>query len=332
MANEIYRRGRKNLNGYKNNRNKLRIAATILTIVLVVALALVVDYSSNNNQLTWSDLYQNSGLIEKTPDISSDNLAVYYLDVGQSDCSILCNEDKVLMIDTGAPSEINTIREVLQSLGITKIDYLIITHQHDDHMGCAVDILNYYEVSNIIMPRLSSINMVTTKAYETLLTTIKEKNINAIAAEPGLTFNIGDAKCTVLAPLKQDENMNNMSVVTKITFGENSFLFQGDAEKKVESAILKSGADVSADIIKIGHHGSKTSTSVSYIEAVSPKIAIISCGKVNSYGHPHEVTLDTLTNKNIDTYITYQTGLISVKSDGKTITVMNSYGVVKTYE
>ena len=332
MANKkVYTKGKRNPNAYIPKGNTKRFI-TVSIILLVIIFTFTLEYLDKKNGDAWQNAYKNTGIIENYPDAPNSELSVYFLDVEQSDCSILMNSGKVLMIDTGTPDQITKIREALQSLGISKIDYLIITHPHDDHMGGAVDVLENYEVSNIIMPKLSKVNMVTTRAYENLLNTIKKKQVHAIAAEPNFTFDLGNAKCTVLAPLSQDENLNNMSVITKIVFGSTSFLFQGDAEKKVESAVLSSGADISADVIKVGHHGSKTSSSKQYIKAVSPKVAVISCAVQNSYGHPHKVTLDTLKNAGVDTYITYQYNALCVKSDGKKITVLNDSEVIKSYE
>lgn len=328
---KVYKSGKNNPHAYIPKKNTRRFI-TVAVILLAIIFTFTVEYIDKRNGGAWKNAYQNAGIIEKSVSPAESELYAYFLDVGQSDCTILCCGGKVLMIDTGAPDQTNKVREALQSLGITKIDYLLITHQHDDHMGNATDILENYEVSNIIMPKLSKVNMVTTLAYEKLLNTIKEKNVNAIAAVPDYTFSLGEATCTVLAPFKQDENLNNMSAVTKVTFGSNSFLFQGDAEKKAEKAILSSGADVSADVIKVGHHGSKTSSSKSYIKAVSPKAAIISCGEENSYGHPHAVTLETLKNADADIYMTYQTDFLCVKSDGNKITVLDNTGVIKEYE
>lgn len=332
MANKkVYKSGKSNPNAYAPSGNTKKFI-TISIILLAVIFAFTVEILEKKNGGAWKNTYKNLGLVEEYPQTSESELAVYFLDVDQSDCSILMNNGQVLMIDSGTPDQITTIREALQSLGITKIDYLIITHQHDDHMGGAQTILQNYEVANIIMPKLSKVNMVTTRAYENLLSTIKDKQVHAIAAEPNLTFDFGNAECMILAPLSQDENLNNMSAVTKVTFGSTSFLFQGDAEKKVESAILSNGTDVSADVIKVGHHGSKTSSSKKYIDAVLPKVAVISCGVENSYGHPHSATLDTLKNIGADTYITYEYNSLCVKSDGKKITVLNKSEVVKTYE
>lgn len=332
MANKkVYKSGRSNPNAYLPKGN-IKKFLTVSIILLIIIFTFTVEYLDKKNGGAWKNTYKNIGLIENYPDADEFGLSAYFLDVDQSDCSILVNNGKVLMIDTGTHDQVPKIREALQSLEITKIDYLIITHQHDDHMGGATEILENYDVSNIIMPKLSKINMVTTRAYENLLNKIKEKGVNAIAAEPNLTFDLGNAKCTVLAPLSQDENLNNISTVTKVVFGSTSFLFQGDAEKKAELAILSSEADVSADVIKIGHHGSKTSSAKKYIDAVSPKIAVISCGVQNRYGHPHEVTMETLNNAGVDTYITYQYKTLCIKSDGKKISVIDGSEVIKTYE
>lgn len=332
MANKkVYKSGKRNPNAYLPKGNIKRFI-TVSVIILAIIFTVTVEIMERRNGGAWNNVYKNTGLIDSIPEPDNSELAVYFLDVDQSDCSILMNNGQVLMIDTGTPDQTAKIKENLQALNITKIDYLIITHQHDDHMGGAEEIIKNYEVVNIIMPKLGKENMVTTTAYENLLNTIKYKQVHAIAAEPGLSFDLGNAKCTVLAPFEQDENLNNMSAVTKVTFGSTSFLFQGDAEKKVENAILTNGTDVSADVIKVGHHGSKTSSSKKYIEAVSPKVAVISCGVQNSYGHPHEDTLETLKKIGADTYITYEFDSLCVKSDGQKISVLNKSEVVKTYE
>lgn len=175
------------------------------------------------------------------------------------------------------------------------------------------------------MPKLSEINMVTTQAYEDLLTAVDEKNVNPIAATSGYTFSLGGSSVEIFSPSKQDKNLNNMSVVLKVTFGDTRFLFQGDAESKIENALLKSDFDLKADVLKVGHHGSNTSSTQKYLNAVSPEFAILSYGADNSYGHPHEEVLERLENSNISVYSTALNGIITVTSDGKNISVKTEH-------
>lgn len=327
----LYKSGKSNPNRYhKKIRNRKAFFAFCLA-VFILLISCVMFVLDKTNVYSWSKLKTQLGIVEGAQSAASD-FAIYYLDVGQSDCSIIVCDNKVMMIDTGTINRLNDIKSSLMTLNIDTIDYMIITHPHDDHMGCAASIINDYNVLNIIMPKLDESNMVTTDAYEEFLNAVINKKVNAIAAEPGYSFSLGGAKVGLFAPLKQDDNLNNMSVVTKIIYGETSFLFQGDAEKKVENALIKSDYDLSADIIKLGHHGSNTSSTAKYLQAVNPKAAVISCGADNSYGHPHGEVLKRLESAKIDTYITSLSGSITVTSDGSKITVKSEMGDEKVYE
>lgn len=327
----VYKTGRKNPNAYRDYR-RIYDRLILLAIVLVILLFGIITTLEKFNIISWGELLNKFSVIDTVSQTDSD-FTIRYLNAGQSDCTIITCGDQTMLIDTGTYNQIDTIASALKSLNITKIDYLVITHQHDDHMGCATRILKDYDVKNIIMPKLSEINMVTTVSYEELLNTISEKEVRAIAAEPGLKFNVGEATVNFYSPLSQDKNLNNMSSVFKVVYGETSFLFQGDAEKKVEKALIKEGYDLTADIIKVGHHGSNTSSTEKYIKAVSPKAAIISCGAGNEYGHPHSETIETLNQNGVDIFVTMLLGDITVTSDGKTINITTSKSdEVKTYE
>lgn len=330
--NPLYNASRKNPNAYPKSRKLLKEKIIVAFVALIILVGGFVSLLEKNGILSRGKLLNSAGVIDSVQTVDSD-FAVYYLDAGQSDCTIVVCDGQVLMIDAGTYDQLETIREALMSLDISAIDYMVITHQHDDHMGSAAAIIQNYEVKNIIMPRLSEINMVTTYAYEELLTSISDRGVNAIAAEPGYHFNIGTADIDIFSPSQQDKNINNMSVVLKIVFGNTSFLFQGDAEKKIENALLKTDYDLSADVIKVGHHGSKTSSTAKYIQAVAPEAAIISCGADNSYGHPHSETLETLENADVDVYITSVIGDITAVSDGNKITITSEKsGETRTYE
>lgn len=316
----IYKKGKRNPNGYYSNKRKRKEKVIIIIAIIIFISSLIMGFLDMSGIFSWSDLKNTTGALDGPVNPDS-NFSVYYLDVGQGDCTIIKSNDSVMMIDTSTSEQINDIREVLLSLSIEKIDYLVITHQHEDHMGCASEIIKHYEVSNIIMPKLSTINMVTTNSYETLLQTIANRKVNAIPATVGDSFMLGEASVQIFSPLEQDEDLNNMSVVLKVIYGETSFIFQGDAEKTIEKQLLNSDFDLTADVIKLGHHGSNTSSTDKYLKAVNPKYAMISCGADNSYGHPHQEVLDRLKKNNIDYFITVQTGDITVTSDGKNINV-----------
>ena len=316
----IYRKGKRNPNGYYSNKRKRKEKITIIIALVLFIFSLVMSFLDKNDIFTWNDLNNTTGALNGpvNPDSS---FSIYYLDVGQGDCTIIKSNDNVMMIDTSTKNHTLDIQEALKSLSIEKIDYLVITHQHDDHMGSAKDIIDKYEVANIIMPKLSDINMVTTTGYENLLKSIANRNVNAIQATVGESFKLGDATVQIFSPSQQDEDLNNMSVVLKVVYGETSFIFQGDAEKTVEKQLLNSDFDLNADVIKLGHHGSNTSSTEKYLKAVNPQYAIISCGADNSYGHPHDEVIDRLKNNNISFFVTAQTGDVTVTSDGKNIDI-----------
>ena len=327
----IYRDGKRNKNGYRFNKRKVKEQITFIVIIICIIFSLGITILEKFDIIDWTDVKVSTGGVEGAA-LKEDDFAIYYLDVGQSDCTIIKSGDMTMMIDAGTSDQIGNIKESIKSLKIDIIDYLILTHPHEDHIGGAKDVIEYCTVKNVIMPKLSADNMVTTYSYESLLEAIAEYNINAIPAEPGYEFELNDASVHIFSPLQQDENLNNMSVVLKVIYGETSFMFQGDAEKKVENALLKTDYDLTADVLKVGHHGSNTSSADKYLKAVNPKVAIVSCGKDNSYGHPHDEVLERIENNDIDTYITAVSGDITLVSDGKTIKISTGEGNEKVYE
>lgn len=316
----IYKSGRKNENGYPRfqltkKQKKLLAYAVVITIIGVIVY--ILDFTGVSSI---SEIKNVFGAIDGVKPVDSD-FAVYYLDAGQSDCTIVICDDEVLMIDCGTYNQLNTIRQSIHSLEIDKIDYMLITHQHDDHMGSATDLLNDLKVENFIMPKLAQSNNVTSKNYNVLINSLDSKNINKIVAQDCKSFMLGDALVEILSPVTQSNNLNNMSVVLKITYGNTEFLFQGDAESKIENDLLRSDFDIDVDVLKVGHHGSKTSSTDKYLDATSPKIAIISSGYGNNYGHPNGTILERFEQKGITAFSTFLNGDITVSSDGKIITV-----------
>ena len=331
---QIYKSGRKNPNGYKKTAfifkikyNKKILAIVILTLIFCIFINIILGF----NLISLNDLYCKLGVIDGIEKQDSD-FAVYYLDVGQSDCSIIICEDKVMMIDTGTKSRNIKIRESLLALGIDKIDYLVITHPHDDHMGNAADIIKKYSVENIIMPKIAKENQVNTLTYNDLINSIAKYNVNPLTVNAGDKINFESANIDFLTPFKQNDNLNNMSIVLKVNYGETSFLFQGDAEESIENQLLNRDIDISADVIKVGHHGSNTSSVDKYLSKVNPSVAVVSCGADNTFKHPNKQTIDTLEERDVQTYITAYDGNIIITSDGKYIDVICQNKMYKIYK
>lgn len=326
----VYKTGKRNPNAYRDKR-KDRYIIKIFAVILAVVICGIISILEKLGVTSWLELGSKAGIVDVVTPTDSDFTA-YFFDIGQGDSSLIVCDGQSLLIDTGPGNKTESILGALKILKIDSIDYMVISHQHDDHIGGASEIIDKVDIKNLIMPKLSEENMPSSDLYEAFLTKVLEKNINTVAAEPGLSFKIGKAKADVLAPLCQDKNLNNMSVVLKVAFGETSFIFQGDAESKVENALRNEGYDLSADVIKVGHHGSTTSSTKKYIEAVNPKIAIIPCGK-NNYGHPKPETIKTLEDQGVDIFITDLLGDITVESDGKAIKVSaENLDEVKVYE
>lgn len=321
---QIYKSGRKNPDGYKKTPFIFNIKYNkkiLVTIVLIVIFCISINIILGFNLVSLNDLYCKLGVIDGIEKQDSD-FTVYYLDVGQSDCSIVICDNKVMMIDSGSKSSYIKIRGALLALGIDKIDYLVVTHPHDDHMGNAADIIKKYNVENIIMPKIASENQVDTLTYSDLISSIANHDVNPMTVNVGDKISFGRANIDFFAPFEQNDNLNNMSIVLKVNFGETSFLFQGDAENSIEKQLLSSDMDVSADVIKVGHHGSNTSSSEKYLDVVNPSIAVVSCGADNSFKHPNKQTIDLLEKQDVNTYVTAYNGNITITSDGKSVDVI----------
>ena len=273
------------------------------------------DDNSIDNNVT--DI-PNEDIVDIPSNNEKDNLLkVHFIDVGQGDSIFIeLPNNETMLIDAGESSKEEVVSEYINTLGYNKINYVIGTHPHSDHIGGLAHIINSFNIEKIYMPKALS----TSKTYENLLNTIYKNNKNIITAKAGIKIIDEDnLKINILAPNNNNySNLNNYSVVIKINYKSKSFLFMGDAEILSENEIL---TDVSADIIKIGHHGSDTSSSESFLSKVNPKYAIIMVGENNKYNHPNQTILDRLERNNIITYRTDLNGNIAITSDGNEINV-----------
>lgn len=246
-------------------------------------------------------------------------LTVDYIDVGQGDSALVNVNGKYMLIDAGTNASEKDLINYLKGKNIQKIDYVIGTHPHEDHIGGLDKVIDNFDIGQVYLPKISH----TTKTYESVLESIKNKNLKVITAKEGVKIDLGPGTTVEMySPNKSKyDNLNDYSSIIKVSFGEKKFLFTGDAEREAENEVIKKGVDLSADVLKVGHHGSDTSTSNDFLEKVNPKIAIISCGKGNDYGHPHNSTLNKLEGRNIRTFRTDEVGTVQVESDGKNLTV-----------
>lgn len=258
----------------------------------------------------------------------SNNMNVHFINVGQGDSILIQVNNKNLLIDSGPKESKKNLISYLNDLNIKKIDFLIATHPHEDHIGNMDEVIKKYDIKAFYSPKVTT----TTKSFESMIDALKSKNLKINILKSGPTsIDLGEnTTISILSPNKDKyisgntENINNYSPVILIKFGENKFLFTGDAEKEVEKDILSSNVDIKADVLKVGHHGSSTSTSEEFLNAVNPSIAVICVGEDNSYGHPHKETLTLLNSKKIKTLRTDLNGNIVLSSDGKSINQINN--------
>ncbi|MCL2045360.1 MAG: MBL fold metallo-hydrolase [Oscillospiraceae bacterium] len=248
-------------------------------------------------------------------DISNGELTIYFIDVGQADSALVVCEGYTMLIDGGNVADSNLVFAFLKKHNIEYLDYIIATHGHEDHVGGLAGALNYASVGVAFCP----ITTYNANAFRNFVKYLENQEKSITVPNPGDSFMLGSASVDILAPVKRYTNANNMSIVLKITFGETSFLFAGDAEREAEQDILAQGYDLSATVLKIGHHGSETSTTYPFLREIMPQFAIISCGK-NKYGHPSEDLLSRLRDAEIITFRTDLQGDIICVSDGKTVT------------
>lgn len=283
--------------------------------ILIILLAFLIIY----NQDKIKNLFNQNNNQNQNDYINTNNdlLKVHYLDVGQGDSIFIeLPNNETMLIDAAEFYQSEKIKNYLKNLNYQKIDYVIGTHPHTDHIGGLKDIINTFEIGKIYMPKVVS----TTKTYESLLMAIKDKNLKINTAKAGTSIIDTDAlKINILAPNNNTyTELNNYSVVTKITYGTTKFLFMGDAEKLSENEIKE---DVTADVIKIGHHGSNTSSSIDFIKKVNAKYGIISVGLNNKYNLPKEETITNWENSGTKIYLTSINGTITAISDGTNIKI-----------
>jgi competence protein ComEC len=276
-----------------------------------------VDWNSNTRTAiinTSNQTSNNNTAIDKQKPIG--NLKIHFIDVGQGDSILIQQGDRFMLIDAGDNQYEQTVVNYLKQNNVSKLDYVIGTHPHADHIGGLDAVINAFDVEKIIMPGIIH----TTKTFEDVIVAIKNKGLKITTPNAGDTYTLGNAKFTIVAPNSSSyDNLNNYSVVLNLKHGSNSFLFTGDAEDVSENEILNKNYDIKADVLKVGHHGSNTSTSAEFLKAVNPKYAVIQVEKDNKYGHPHAEVIERLQQYNIEIYRNDLNGTIIANSDGKNI-------------
>lgn len=300
--------------------NKLTKTQKIIFAVIVavfLAFSFIKTYFPSLLGLsTWNS---NINLVAsgKLNDAENKSLSVHFIDVGQGDCTLIKTDNGNMLIDTGNSIDGDNICKYLLSHNVRSVDYLVITHPHSDHYGGAVRILDLIEVKNVLMPEIDEKYYKDDEDYIFLLNKISKMKIPVFAARAGDIYKLGEAVFTVLSPISENENVNEMSAVIRLDYKDTSFIFMGDAESITEKNLLDSKFNLECDVLKIGHHGSPNASGKEFLKAVHPFVSVISCGYDNEYGHPGENVLYSL--KKLDSAIlrTDLNGDIVIGSDGE---------------
>lgn len=240
-----------------------------------------------------------------------DEMYIYYLDVGQAESTLLKGPDFVILIDAGDRGKTDVL-EHLERLGVEAIDLFIVTHPHADHMGQAVEVLETFEVVEVWMSGYEH----TTVLFEKLLDTILASDADYWEPRAGETFEFGELLLHVLNPMESWRDLHDSNIVIRAVYGDLALLFTGDAERRTEQDIMARGLNLESEVLQLGHHGSRTSSSLDFLLAVSPEVAVYSAGVPNSFGHPHEEVVNRLKILEIPLYGTDLNGTIIMQTDG----------------
>ena len=295
--------------------NKYQIKRLLKIFILL--LFILITYYYKDNIYKPNKLKDNENTIqnkEETKVISND-LEIHFLDVGEADCALICSNGEYALIDAGNTIDGNKIVKYFESLGITDFKYLFGTHAHEDHIGGLANVIYNFNIGKVYMPNVPS----EYKSYHNVIKALNKKNSELNNPINDEEYKLGESTLKIIYNGENEEDINNSSLIIKLTYKNKSFLFTGDTTKEIEDKILDK--DLNSNLLKVSHHGSNDASSANFLVKVHPEYAIISVGKDNDYHHPHQVTIDKLERLGTKVYRTDQDGTIIVKSDGESINI-----------
>lgn len=305
----------------RRSKKKSSAIKSVIALIVVLIIGAIGNYTDifAFEDFELEDIINMATKKKKEPKIVEGKLEMHTIDVGQGDSILFLQGDKVMLVDCGPRAEGETVVNYLEELGIEKIDILIGTHPHEDHMGGMAEVINEFEIGVLYTSDFQDED-VTTTYYMNFLEAVEEKNANWEIKKSEDEFTFGEADVTVLAPEKDEyDNANNYSMALMVSFGETDIMLTGDAEKQIEEEILDLNYDIECEIFKAAHHGSDTSNTEEFLEEVNPEYVVISAGYENSYNHPMKSVMKRFKSLNATIYRTDESGSIVMTTDGTNI-------------
>ncbi len=296
----------------RKNKIIIIVAAVLVVISLVIGFFCFGGNKSDkeNTSVNWAEDLANAGIINSpTTSVSSSGLNVDFINVGQGDCALISCNGKNMLIDGGEGEYYSVVKEYLVSKGVRYLDIVIATHPHSDHIGGLEKLAEEFYIGRFIMPEITRGEKDELKAYNEFKAKLEDCSIEPIYPSAGDKFYMSSSlEIEILGPVENSDDINDMSLVAMLKYGKTKFLFTGDASAQSEDAIIKSGADLDCDVLKVSHHGSKDSTSDEFLKKASPEFAVISVAKKNEYNHPHKDVLKRLLKNDVNIYRTDEDG------------------------
>ncbi len=291
---------------------------TLIYLILLFMIFITIAEGKGYDPIGWVKEKLSGSITQRL----EDDLYVHFIDVGQGDCVYITANGQNMLIDCGEASESDKVISYLNKQGVSRLDYVVATHPHSDHMGGMSEIILNYEIGEVIMPYLDDSDIPATRYFEKFLDACSAKGLYITDAQAGRKITIGEASAEIIAPLGSGyANLNNYSIGIILRHGNNDFLFTGDAETLAEEEMIRSGKLEHVKVYKAGHHGSSTSSSEDFMRIISPDYAVIMCGAGNSYGHPHDEVVERLSVYVKQIFRTDLDGSIVFESDGLNLQV-----------
>ncbi len=272
---------------------------TSVTVGVFILIAVISFFVNLSGIYTVDDFLVTLGLKEPSL-LGTGKVTVHYIDVGQGDCQLIMSGDKTVLIDAGERGEAKKVIHYLEKYGVEKLDYIIATHPHDDHIGGLAKVIEEFEVGTIYAPEIPEDMISTTRSYEDFLTAISEKGLTLTSPDFCEEIDLGMSSLTLYPPQKDYESINNYSIVSYFKHGRNTFLFTGDIESEAENDLIKTDRktypnfSLNSVVLKVAHHGSSSSSTQKFLNYVLPDLAVIQCGENNRYNHPNQEVVDRL--------------------------------------